>query len=63
MGRPIKRGRCRYDGKTTFTSFDAAAGVLARLGGGRPYWCAHAGGWHITGKDRADYARARSAVA
>lgn len=53
-----RRGRCAYDHKTTYSTYDAAAKVARRLPvKARVYWCPVAGGWHCTSMDPADYDR------
>ena len=52
------RGRCPYDHKITFPTFERAQKASNRLPeSGTPYWCPVAGGWHVRRGDQADYDR------
>ena len=56
--------RCPHDGKWSFTSYRVALKLLRRLDEpGTVYWCGHAGGYHVTQLDQAEYDRRRAAVA
>ena len=51
-------GRCPYDHKTTFSTWERARKAASRLPEpGTPYWCAVAGGFHVRRGDQADYDR------
>lgn len=51
-------GRCRYDHKTVFRTYERAAKASNRLPEtGTPYFCPIAGGWHVRRGDQADYDR------
>lgn len=56
--RRTTHGRCRYDRKVTFPTFERAQKASNRLPEpGEPYWCGTAGGWHIRRGDQAEYDR------
>ncbi|MGW9196077.1 hypothetical protein [Micromonospora chersina] len=58
MSRGRTVGKCRYDGKATFRTYETAASAARRLPEpGEPYWCGIAGGWHIRRGDQAEYDR------
>lgn len=54
MGRKGGRPRCPRTGKTRFTSWSKAAATAHRVDGddAHAYYCAHCGGYHITGNER-----------
>lgn len=59
MGQRGGRTRCSYDGKTIFKSHKAAARIVRRLPDPTTsiYWCAPAGGYHVTRLLPGDYDR------
>jgi len=58
VSRSRTAGRCRYDRKVVFRTYEAAVSTSARLPEpGTVYWCPIAGGYHIRRGDQADYDR------
>ena len=56
MKRALAKAKCGC-GKTTYTSYKRARRAVASAGANRPYWCAEAGGYHITRYTKAENAR------